>query len=227
MAIYKIFPEKDATLYTQNTLMNTGLDEILEASTYLLDDAAQASRYLIKFSTNELEGAFDSYVSGSGISNLFGRLTDGIATNPTNLVNGTFENQPLTSSISNGIGARAKIVVSSNTITLIDVQNRGKNYKLNDRLDTPPLLTTDGSYTTASITLATTMFQERNYQTNLKNYAAVVTNLNSTSYLKIYPISQSWDMGTGRFGNSPVTTNGCSWRDKIEGVNWTNGTFAA
>ena len=33
MAIYKLFPEKDATLYTQNTLMNTGLDEILEAST--------------------------------------------------------------------------------------------------------------------------------------------------------------------------------------------------
>jgi hypothetical protein len=106
------------------------------------------------------------------------------------------------------------------------VQNRGKNYKINDRLNTPPLLTTNGSYTTASITLGTSMFQERNHQANLRNYAAVVTNLNSTSYLKIYPISQSWDMGTGRFGNSPVTTNGCSWRDKIEGINWTNGTFA-
>ena len=226
MAIYKLFPEKDATLYTQDITMNTGLDEILEASTYLLNDSAQTSRYLIKFSTNELEGAFDSYVSGSGISNLFGRLTDGIATNPTNLVNGTFENQPLTSSISNGIGARVKIVVSSNTITLINVQNRGKNYKLNDKLDTPPLLTTNGSYVTASITLSSSMFQERNHQANLRNYAAVVTNLNSTSYLKIYPISQSWDMGTGRFGNSPITTNGCSWRDKTEGVNWTNGTFA-
>ena len=31
MAIYKIFPEKDATLYTQYPTMNTGLDEILEA----------------------------------------------------------------------------------------------------------------------------------------------------------------------------------------------------
>ena len=51
MAIYKLFPEKDATLYTQDITMNTGLDEILEASTYLLDDSAQTSRYLIKFST--------------------------------------------------------------------------------------------------------------------------------------------------------------------------------
>ena len=62
MAIYKLFPEKDATLYTQDITMNTGLDEILEASTYLFNDSAQTSRYLIKFSTNELEGAFDSYV---------------------------------------------------------------------------------------------------------------------------------------------------------------------
>ena len=58
MAIYKLFPEKDATLYTQDVTMNTGLDEILEASTYLLNDAAQSSRYLIKFASNELTGAY-------------------------------------------------------------------------------------------------------------------------------------------------------------------------
>ncbi len=63
MAIYKLFPEKDATLYTQNVTMNTGLDEILEASTYILDDAAQTSRYLIKFSQTEVDNAFDTYVS--------------------------------------------------------------------------------------------------------------------------------------------------------------------
>jgi hypothetical protein len=70
MAIYKLFPEKDATLYTQNIKMNTGLDEILEASTYILDDAAQTSRYLIKFSQNEIDSAYTSYISGSRISYL-------------------------------------------------------------------------------------------------------------------------------------------------------------
>jgi len=80
--------------------------------------------------------------------------------------------------------------------------------------------------TSGSLTLVGTNFKKRKWKSSLKNYAAVVTNLNSTSYLKVYPISQSWDMGTGRFGNSPVTTNGCNWRSKIEGQSWTNGTFS-
>ena len=70
MAIYKLFPEKDATLYTLYPKMNTGLDEILEASTYLFDSKAQTSRYLIKFSQNEINNAYDSYISGSGVSYL-------------------------------------------------------------------------------------------------------------------------------------------------------------
>ena len=226
MAIYKLFPEKDATLYTQDITMNTGLDEILEASTYLLDDSAQTSRYLIKFSTNELAGAYNAYVSGSGISNLSGDLSVSLTQNPTNLTNTTYNNIGLTSSLGEGIGGRVNVTVSGNTISAISIANRGKNYKIGDQLKISNLLTTTNALATASITLTTNNFQNRNYQTNLRNYAAVVTNLNSTSYLKIYPISQSWDMGTGRFGNSPITTNGCSWRDKIEGVNWTNGTFA-
>ena len=65
MAIYKLIPEKDATLYTQDPDMNTGLDQILEASTYLLDSNAQTSRYLIKFPSTEIDNAFDTYVSSS------------------------------------------------------------------------------------------------------------------------------------------------------------------
>ena len=226
MAIYKLFPEKDATLYTQDITMNTGLDEILEASTYLLDDSAQTSRYLIKFSTKELAGAYNAYVSGSGISNLSGDLSVSLTQNPTNLTDTTYNNIGLTSSLGEGIGGRVNVTVSGNTISAISIANRGKNYKIGDQLKISNLSTTTNTLATASITLTTNNFQNRNYQTNLINYAAVVTNLNSTSYLKIYPISQSWDMGTGRFGNSPITTNGCSWRDKTEGVNWTNGTFA-
>jgi hypothetical protein len=44
-------------------------------------------------------------------------LQSGIATNPSNLVDGVFGNQPLTSSISDGIGATAQITVASNTIS--------------------------------------------------------------------------------------------------------------
>ncbi len=239
MAIYKLFPEKDATLYTQNTLMNTGLDEILEASTYILDDAAQTSRYLIKFSQTEIDNAFDTYVSSSAnstnyINHLKGNLFSSITDNPTNLATSmATQIFPITASTGNGIGGKLQIFLAGNTISagIIPDNNifrtiRGKGYKPGDVIKIGGLTTTSNKLTTASFTLKAENFEPRDWGSNLKNYAAVVTNLNSTSYLKIYPISQSWDMGTGRFGNSPVTTNGCSWSDKIEGVNWTNGTFA-
>tara|TARA_R110002167_G_scaffold291002_1_gene495842 strand:+ start:82 stop:1236 length:1155 start_codon:yes stop_codon:yes gene_type:complete len=54
MAVYKLFPEKDSTLYTEWPNQNTGLDQILEASTYIKDDNAQVSRYLIKFADSEI-----------------------------------------------------------------------------------------------------------------------------------------------------------------------------
>jgi len=38
--------------------------------------------------------------------------------------------------------------------------------------------------------------------------------------LKVYPVSQSWDMGTGKFSNSPITTNGCSWTGSTEDKEW-------
>ena len=60
MAVYKIFPEKDATLYSLFPNMNTGLDEIVEATltTFAYSNPnPQASRFLIKFSNEDLAAA--------------------------------------------------------------------------------------------------------------------------------------------------------------------------
>ena len=62
MAIYKLFPTKDASIYTQDVEMNTGLDEILEASTYLINNDPFISRYLIKFSTEEISEVFTTKI---------------------------------------------------------------------------------------------------------------------------------------------------------------------
>ena len=223
MAIYKLFPEKDATLYTVNPLMNTGLDEILESSTYLFNDAAQTSRYLIKFSQDEINAVYTRYISGSGISYLntdSNALFLSLNQNPTNLSNTQYYNVPLTSSTGNGIGARGNITITGNTISDFTIVNRGKNYKVGDIVISPPLLQTTGLSTTSSLLLGNTSFKKRSWNANLKNNAAVVTNLNSISYLNVYPISQSWDMGTGRFGNTPITTNGCSWSSSTAIKEW-------
>lgn len=62
MAIYKLFPTKDASIYTQDVEMNTGLDSILEASTYLINNDPYLSRYLIKFSTSEISDTFSNLI---------------------------------------------------------------------------------------------------------------------------------------------------------------------
>jgi hypothetical protein len=67
MAVYKIFPTQDATIYSAYPNQNTGLDEILDASTNFLTgsvqingDLPQTSRFLIQFADSDL-----SYVSSS------------------------------------------------------------------------------------------------------------------------------------------------------------------
>ena len=65
MAVYKIYPTKDTTIYSEYPEMNTGLDQILEASTYLKNAKGQTSRYLIKFSQTEINNVFDTYVTSS------------------------------------------------------------------------------------------------------------------------------------------------------------------
>jgi len=59
MANRKIFPTKDASMYTLSQSMNTGLDEILEATTVLESSVnntlpTQVSRYVLKFSQDEI-----------------------------------------------------------------------------------------------------------------------------------------------------------------------------
>ncbi len=67
MAVYKIFPSQDATIYSAYPAMNTGLDEILEASTNFKTgilqtngEYPQASRFLVQFDSDEI-----TYVSAS------------------------------------------------------------------------------------------------------------------------------------------------------------------
>jgi hypothetical protein len=66
MAVYKIFPEKSATLYSYYPNKNTGLDEILEISTFLsYDNTNEVSRAIIKFPTDQITDIIANKVSGS------------------------------------------------------------------------------------------------------------------------------------------------------------------
>ena len=69
MAIYKLFPTADTTLYSGYVNANTGLDEILEASTnYKINNPVidggnpQASRFLLQFDHAELISLFEDRI---------------------------------------------------------------------------------------------------------------------------------------------------------------------
>lgn len=71
MAVYKIFPTKDATIYSQYPNKNTGLDPILESSTFITDTGAQVSRYLVQFSNTEITNVLNTLISGSSFKTYF------------------------------------------------------------------------------------------------------------------------------------------------------------
>lgn len=60
MGIFKIFPEKDATIYSEFPNKNTGIDEILEIGAYTdVSGKSQVARTLIKFSQSDIDNVFD------------------------------------------------------------------------------------------------------------------------------------------------------------------------
>ena len=65
MAIYKIFPTKDSTLYSLYPSMNTGLDAVLEISNILNTSLEpDVARYLVEYDTNEIKDIIDNKILG-------------------------------------------------------------------------------------------------------------------------------------------------------------------
>ena len=47
---------------------------------------------------------------------------------------------------------------------------------------------------------------------SLRLYIATAEGLNEDTTVEAYPISGAWNMGTGKYLDNPITTNGCSWQ---------------
>jgi len=354
MAIYKIFPTKDTSLYTEKKSMNTGLDEIIEASTYIKEGKPQVSRYLLKFSQPEIDGWINTYISGSGVTVLntdiggsdllFDQTMTSSANYPTQsdgvgyitpswdlipssstgngrgqhfnvqthgtyfipnrdivddlvitpvftandgtygpfiISNDDVQNTVTTSSLSASINLVVKNnqVISSpivnngsasyvsqdyfsyfdnkdiyltpaaidstvgagvftfaaaypddtfyfkihaddlvTTVTVLEAQPPyGIGYKPGDKLIFKSEsfagypMSDDIKITLSSPAISASNWSNREFGVDLRNSAAVVNGLNLDQELKIYPISGSWGMGSGKFANNPLSSDGASW----------------
>jgi hypothetical protein len=66
MAIYKIFPTQDTTLYCSEPISNTGLDAILEVSNTIdLDGNPQVARYLVQFDQTEIIDIYSNKIGNN------------------------------------------------------------------------------------------------------------------------------------------------------------------
>jgi hypothetical protein len=120
MAVYKIFPEKDATIYSLHPTASTGLDEIIEASITpsefsLLTSLPQASRFLIQFSQQELLQLSSSYF---GAAPMFSASLKCYAANVTNISQTTLVDVlAVTGSWNNGTGKYGDVPATTNGVS--------------------------------------------------------------------------------------------------------------
>ena len=135
MAVYKLFPSKDASIYSFYPVMNTGIDSIIEIGNLNVnyDPVPQVFRFLVQFDQSEIEDV-----------------------------------------IENKIGST-------------------------------------------------------NFSSSLKCYIATAQGVIAQTEVEVYPVSVSWNNGSGTYLDSPYTTNGVSWRYRTfeNGALWDTGTYPA
>ena len=133
MAVYKLFPSKDASIYSFYPVMNTGIDSIIEIGNLNVnyDPVPQVFRFLVQFDQAEIEDVIDNKIGNT------------------------------------------------------------------------------------------------NFSSSLKCFIATAQGVIAQTEVEVYPVSVSWNNGSGTYLDSPYTTNGVSWRYRTfeNGALWDTGTY--
>ena len=69
--------------------------------------------------------------------------------------------------------------------------------------------TISGSVTDVTGSLLTS---SKDFKADLRCFIADISGLNADTTLEVFPLHQSWNMGTGKTHDVPKTENGCSWQ---------------
>ena len=93
MAVYKLFPSQDASIYSAYPAMNTGLDPILDVANYVTDisPTARVARSLIKFDQNEINNVIDNIASVTQSLSISASLKSYVAKATNVIIDSTIE----------------------------------------------------------------------------------------------------------------------------------------
>ena len=114
MAVYRIFPEKDAFISSEYPLSNTGLDEIVELGGYPnFSNVGETNRILVKYRTSEIQDIIANKVTGSYTASLNMYLADS-----TDIpVSYTIYAHPISGAWDNGTGKYGDIPTNSTGVS--------------------------------------------------------------------------------------------------------------
>ncbi len=176
MAIYRIFPEKDATVYSYYPTMNTGLDEIIEASTTanINGSTSETSRILIKFYDEDIEDIFTNYIGVNQWSASLKMFLADASRMPTTY---SLECYPLTQDWEMGVGKYGDVPVNTSGVRWDNFTSSLSAYMTASYL---PANVGGGVWYTGSATLNPTATQSFSYQSDLD------VNLNVTNAIRLF-----------------------------------------
>jgi len=131
MAIYKLFPSQDASIYSAYPAMNAGLDPILDVANYVTESnpVARVARSIIQFDQSEIENAIDviAKVTGSEFNNWSGSLKAYVAKASNVIVNSYVEVWPISGSWNNGTGQYLDNKQATNGVSWVFTDYSGSN----------------------------------------------------------------------------------------------------
>ena len=115
MAIYKIFPDKDAAIYSYYPGKNAGLDEILDLSIYKsIDSKGDVSRILLSFTNSEIQDILTNKI-GLARYKAYLKLFQAYATEIP--LNYTIQCHPVATSWNMGTGRAANVPSTTNGVS--------------------------------------------------------------------------------------------------------------
>jgi hypothetical protein len=180
MAVYKIFPTKDASIYSYYPTKNAGLDEILDISLYeSIESTGEVSRALLAFSNTEISDLLTNKISSLNYKSYLKLYLANASQIPLDY---TLYCHPISGSWDMGIGRAANVPSTTDGVSwkYRDILSGSlfNSYIANSTSSYNGNNIGGGSWWTGSNLVATQSF---NYTTN-KDIELDVTNAISSSY---------------------------------------------
>jgi len=129
MAVYKLFPSKDAAIYSAYPAMNTGLDPILDVANYVTDinPIARVARSLIKFDQNQINNVIDTIAAVTQSLSISASLKSYVAKATNVIIDSTIEVYPISGSWNNGSGQFADVQQNTTGVSWVYQSYSGSN----------------------------------------------------------------------------------------------------